>query len=157
MYGTEVSPTLISTVTDAVMDEVKAWQSRPLDALYPIVYLDCIHVKSATAVRVKAVYLALGINLAGEKEMLGLWIAQNGGCQVLAAGGDRTEEPWRAGHLHRLRGWPEGLPRGHRSGVPAHRVQLCIVHMVRHSLNYVSWKMRKAVAADLKRIYAAPR
>ena len=87
MYGTEVSPTLVSSVTDAVIEEVKAWQARPLDALYPIVYLDCIHVKvsDAGAVRVKAVYLALGINLAGEKELLGLWISQtegaNSGCR----------------------------------------------------------------------------
>ena len=78
MYGTEVSPTLISSVTDAVMDEVKAWQSRPLDALYPIVYMDCIHVKVRDngAVRVKALYLAIGVNLEGIKEVLGLWIAQ---------------------------------------------------------------------------------
>lgn len=78
MYGTEVSPALISSVTDAVMDEVKAWQSRPLDALYPIVYMDCIHVKVRDngAVRVKALYLAIGVNLDGMKEVLGLWIAQ---------------------------------------------------------------------------------
>ncbi len=77
MYGAEVSPTLISSVTDAVMDEVKVWQSRPLDALYPIVYMDCIHakVRDAGAVRVKAVYLALGVNLNGDKELLGLWVA----------------------------------------------------------------------------------
>ena len=83
MYGTEVSPTLISTVTDAVIEDVKAWQSRPLEALYPIVYLDCIHVKvrDSGAVRVKAVYLALGINLRGEKELLGLWIAQTEGAK----------------------------------------------------------------------------
>ena len=77
-----MSPSLISSVTDAVADEVKAWQSRPLDAVYPIVYLDCIHTKVREgAVRVKAVYLALGINLAGEKEILGLWIAQNEGAK----------------------------------------------------------------------------
>ena len=82
MYGAEVSPSLISSVTDAVADEVKAWQSRPLDAVYSIVYLDCIHTKVREgAVRVKAVYLALGINLAGEKEILGLWIAQNEGAK----------------------------------------------------------------------------
>jgi len=83
MYGTEVSPSLISSVTDAVIEEVKAWQSRPLDALYPIVYLDCIHVKVRDngAVRVKAVYLALGINLDGEKELLGIWIAQTEGAK----------------------------------------------------------------------------
>jgi putative transposase len=82
MYGTEVSPTLISSVTDAIIDEVKAWQARPLDALYPIVYLDCIHVKVRDgSVRVKAVYLAIGINLAGQKEVLGLWIAQTEGAK----------------------------------------------------------------------------
>ena len=76
MYGTEVSPSLISSVTDAVADEVKAWQARPLEPIYPIVYLDCIHVKVREgAVRVKAVYLAIGINMRGEKEMLGLWLA----------------------------------------------------------------------------------
>jgi len=82
-YGTEVSPTLISSVTDAVNDEVKAWQSRPLDPIFPIVYLDCIHVKvrDTGAVRVKAIYLAMGINLAGEKEVLGLWIAQTEGAK----------------------------------------------------------------------------
>jgi transposase-like protein len=115
MYGAEVSPSLISSVTDAVMDDAKAWQAPPLDALYPIVYLDCIHVKTrdAGAVRAKAVYLALGISMSGEKELLGLWIAQTEGCQVLAAGGHRTQEPGRAGHLHCLRRWLEGLPRGH--------------------------------------------
>ena len=82
MYGTEVSPTLISSVTDAVLNEVKAWQSRPLDTLYPVVYLDSIHVKVRDGtIRVKAVYLAIGINLAGEKEVLGLWIAQTEGAK----------------------------------------------------------------------------
>ena len=83
MYGTEISPSLISSVTDAVIEEVKAWQSRPLETLYPIVYLDCIHVKvrDSGAVRVKAVYLALGIKLDGEKELLGIWIAQTEGAK----------------------------------------------------------------------------
>ena len=115
MYGTEVSPSLISSVTDAVMDEVKAWQARPLDALYPIVYLDCIHVKVRDngAVRVKAVYLALGIKLDGEKEVAGHLDRPDRGREVLAAGRDRTEEPRRAGHLHRLRGWAQRLPGSH--------------------------------------------
>jgi len=88
MYGTEVSPALISSVTDAVIEEVKAWQARPLDGVYPIVYLDCLHVKvrDAGAVRVKAVYLALGINLVGEKELLGLWIAQTEGAKFWLQG-----------------------------------------------------------------------
>ena len=86
MYGTEVSPALISTVTDAVMEEVKHWQSRPLDAVYPVLYLDCLHVKvrESGTVRNKAIYLAIGINLQGEKEVLGLWIAQTEGGKVLA-------------------------------------------------------------------------
>lgn len=89
MYGTEVSPTLISSVTDAVNDEVKAWQARPLDPIYPIVYLDCIHVKVREgAVRVKAVYLAIGVAMTGEKEVLGLWLANNEGAKFLATGGD---------------------------------------------------------------------
>ncbi len=114
MYGAEVSPSLISSVTDAVSDEVKAWQARPLDAIYPIVYLDCIHVKVREgAVRVKAVYLAIGITMTGEKEVLGLWLAQTEGCQVLAAGGDRTAQPGRTGHLHCLRRRAQGLPRSH--------------------------------------------
>lgn len=83
MYGTEVSPNLISSVTDAVIEEVKAWQSRPLDALYPIVYLDCIHVKVRDGtVRVKAVCLTIGINMAGKQEVLGLWIAQTEGAKL---------------------------------------------------------------------------
>lgn len=88
LYGTEVSPSLISSVTDAVADEVKAWQSRPLEPVYPIVYLDCIHVKvrDTGAVRVKAVYLAIGINLNGEKEVLGLWIAQTEGAKFYPKG-----------------------------------------------------------------------
>ena len=82
-YGAEESPTLISSVTEAVMEDAKAWQSRPLNALYPIVYLDCIHVKvrDGGVVRAKAVYLALGINIAGDKEILGLWIAQTEGAK----------------------------------------------------------------------------
>ena len=88
LYGTEVSPSLISSVTDAVADEVKAWQSRPLEPVYPIVYLDCIHVKvrDTGAVRVKAVYLAIGINLNGEKEVLGLWSAQTEGAKFYPKG-----------------------------------------------------------------------
>ena len=157
MYGTEVSPTLISTVTDAVLDEVKAWQARPLDALYPIVYLDCIHVKGrdAGAVRVKAVYLALGINLAGEKELLGLWIAQTEGAkfwlQVVTELKSRGVADIFIACVDGLKGFPEAI----EAVFPKTTVQLCIVHMVRHSLNYVSWKQRKEVAADLRAVYTA--
>ena len=154
MYGTEVSSSLISSVTDAVADEVKAWQSRPLDALYPIVYLDCIHVKVRDgAVRVKAVYIALGINMAGEKEILGLWIAQTEGAkfwlQVVNELRNRGVQDIFVACVDGLKGFPEAI----EAVYPKTAVQLCIVHMVRHSLNFVTWKRRKEVAADLKRIY----
>ncbi|MHB1641261.1 MAG: IS256 family transposase [Acidithiobacillus sp.] len=157
MYGTEISPTLISSVTDAVMEDAKAWQSRPLDALYPIVYLDCIHVKTRDngAVRAKAVYLALGINLAGEKELLGLWIAQTEGAkfwlQVVTELKNRGVQDIFIACVDGLKGFPEAI----ETVFPKTAVQLCIVHMVRYSLNYVSWKLRKAVAADLRAIYSA--
>lgn len=157
MYGTEVSPTLISSVTDAVMDEVKAWQARPLDALYPIVYLDCIHtkVRDSGAVQVKAVYLALGVNLNGEKELLGLWVAQTEGAkfwlQVVTELKNRGVQDIFIACVDGLKGFPEGI----EAVFPKTAVQLCIVHMVRYSLNFVSWKLRKAVAADLRTVYTA--
>ena len=156
MYGTEVSPTLISSVTDAVNDEVKAWQARPLDAIYPIVYLDCIHVKVREgAVRVKAVYLAIGVAMTGEKEVLGLWLANNEGAkfwlQVVTELRNRGVQDILIACVDGLKGFPEAI----EAVFPKTTVQLCIVHMVRHSLNYVSWKKRPEVAADLKRIYTA--
>ena len=157
MYGAEVSPTLISSVTDAVMDDVRTWQSRPLDAIYPIVYLDCIHVKVRDngTVKTKAVYLALGINLAGEKELLGLWIAQTEGAKfwlhVVTELKNRGIADIFIACVDGLKGFPEAI----ESVFPKTAVQLCIVHMVRYSLNYVSWKLRKEVAADLRAIYTA--
>ena len=157
MYGAEVSPTLISSVTDAVMDEIKAWQARPLDALYPIVYLDCIHakVRDSGAVRVKAVYLALGVNLNGDKELLGLWVAQTEGAkfwlQVTTELKNRGVQDIFIACVDGLKGFPEAI----EAVFPKTVVQLCIVHMVRYSLNFVSWKLRKAVAADLRTIYTA--
>lgn len=157
MYGAEVSPTLISTVTDAVIEDAKAWQSRPLDALYPIVYLDCIHVKvrDAGSVRAKAVYLALGINLAGEKELLGLWIAQTEGAkfwlQVVTELKNRGVADIFIACVDGLKGFPEAI----EAVFPQTAVQLCIVHLVRYSLNYASWKLRKEVAAGLRAIYTA--
>ena len=157
MYGAEVSPTLISSVTDAVMEEAKAWQMRPLDRLYPIVYLDCIHVKVRDngMVRAKAVYLALGINMNGEKELLGIWIAQTEGAkfwlQVVTEIKNRGVQDIFIACVDGLKGFPEAI----EAVFPKTDVQLCIVHMVRYSLNYVSWKMRKEIAADLRSIYAA--
>jgi len=157
MYGTEVSPTLISSVTDAVMDEAKAWQMRPLDRLYPIVYLDCIHVKVRDngMLRAKADYLALGLNMQGEKELLGIWIAQTEGAkfwlQVVTELKNRGVQDIFITCVDGLKGFPEAI----EAVFPKTDVQLCIVHMVRYSLNYVSWKMRKEVAADLRSVYAA--
>ena len=156
MYGTEVSPSLISSVTDAVSEEVKAWQARPLDAIYPIVYLDCIHVKVREgAIRVKAVYLAIGITMSGEKEVLGLWLAQTEGAkfwlQVVTELRNRGVQDIFIACVDGLKGFPDAI----EAVFPKAVVQLCIVHMVRHSLNYVSWKRRKEVAADLRRIYTA--
>jgi len=157
MYGAEVSPALISSVTDAVMEEAKAWQMRPLDRLYPIVYLDCIHVKVRDngMVRAKAVYLALGINMNGEKELLGIWIAQTEGAkfwlQVVTEIKNRGVQDIFIACVDGLKGFPEAI----EAVFPKTDVQLCIVHMVRYSLNYVSWKMRKEIAADLRSIYAA--
>src|SRR5574343_1556812 len=154
MYGTEGARTLISSVTDAVIEEAKAWQSRPLDSIYPIVYLDCIHVKVRDgSVRVKAVYLAIGLNLAGEKEVLGLWIAQTEGAKfwlhVVTELKNRGVQDIFIACVDGLKGFPEAI----ETVYPQTAVQLCIVHLVRNSLNYVSWKMRKQVADDLKRIY----
>jgi putative transposase len=157
IYGTEVSPTLISSITDAVIEDAKAWQSRPLDAVYPIVYLDCLHVKARDAgtVRTKAVYLALGLNLSGEKELLGLWIAQTEGAkfwlQVVTELKNRGVQDVFIACVDGLKGFPEAI----ETVYPKTAVQLCIVHLVRYSLNYVSWKLRKAVAADLRAIYTA--
>ena len=128
MYGTAVSPSLISSVTDPVNEEVKAWQARPLDATYPIVYLDCIHVKVREgAVRVKAVYLAIGIDMNGEKEVLGLWVAQTLVTELRNLG---LQDIFIA-CLDRLKGFLDAI----EAVLPKAMVQLCIVHMVRHSLN----------------------
>jgi putative transposase len=157
IYGVQVSSGLIASVTEAVMDEVKAWQSRPLDALYPIVYLDCIHVKvrDSGTVRVKAVYLALGINMSGEKEVLGLWISQTEGAkfwmQVVTELKNRGVNDIFIACVDGLKGFPEAI----EAVFPKTTVQLCIVHLVRNSLNFVGWKERKAVAADLRGIYTA--
>ena len=157
MYGTEVSPTLISTVTDGVMDEVKQWQSRPLDAVYPVVYLDCIHakVRDTGSVRAKAIYLAIGINMEGHKEVLGLWIAQTEGAKfwlsVVTELKNRGVQDIFIACVDGLKGFPEAI----ETVYPYATVQLCIVHMVRNSLNYVGWNKRKEVAADLRLVYSA--
>jgi len=157
MYQVEVSPALISTVTDAVLDEVKAWQSRPLDAVYAIVYLDALVVKMRSEGRVenRAVYVAIGVTLEGGKEVLGLWTSANEGAkfwlQVLTELSNRGVKDIFIACVDGLKGFPQAI----ETVFPKTTVQLCIVHMVRGSLNYVGWKERKAVAADLKNIYRA--
>ncbi|MDO9312077.1 MAG: IS256 family transposase [Nitrosomonas sp.] len=157
MYGAKVSPTLISSVTDAVMEDVKQWQSRPLDAVYPVIYLDCIHVKirDAGAVRTKAVYLAIGINMQGKKEVLGLWVSQTEGAKfwlgVVTELKNRGIQDIFIACVDGLKGFPEAI----EAVYPQATVQLCIVHMVRNSLNYVGWNKRGLVATDLKRVYSA--
>jgi len=115
IYGVEVSPDMISTVTDGVIDEVRAWQSRPLDPVYPILYLDALQVKVKDQGRVsnKAICLAIGVNMQGTKEVLGLWASENEGARVLALDHYGVKEPGRQRYVHRLRGWSERLPRSH--------------------------------------------
>lgn len=155
IYGVEVSPTLISTVTEAVSEEVKIWQNRQLEAVYPIVYMDAIRVKVRDNGHVinKAVYLAIGIRLDGEKDVLGMWVSENEGAkfwlQVVTELNNRGVQDIFIACVDGLKGFPEAI----ETVFPRTQVQLCIVHMVRHSLNYVSSKNRKAVAGDLKLIY----
>jgi len=157
IYKVEVSPALISNVTEEVMEEVKSWQNRPLDAVYPIVYLDALVVKIRDTghVRNKAIYVAIGVNMQGNKEVLGLWASQAEGAkfwlQVLTELKNRGVADVFIVCVDGLKGFPEAI----EVVFPQAQVQLCIVHQVRASLNYVSWKQRKAVAADLQPIYRA--
>jgi putative transposase len=157
VYGVEVSPTFISQVTNAVLDEVKAWQQRPLAPVYPIVYLDCLVVRSREtgSVQNKTVYLALGVNCDGEKELLGLWLAQTEGAKfwlsVMNELKNRGLDDIFIACVDGLKGFPDAI----EAVYPNTQVQLCIVHQIRNSLRFVSWKERKAVAADLKTIYGA--
>jgi putative transposase len=158
LYGAEISPTLISNVTDSVLEEVQAWQARPLEAVYPILYFDCLFVKSRQEGRLrnKAIYLALGINLHGEKELLGLWMAETEGAKfwlsVFNELKTRGVDDCFIACVDGLKGLPEAI----ETVYPRTQVQLCIVHQVRNSLKYVTWKDRKAVAASLRTIYTAP-
>jgi len=157
IYGVEVSAGLVSQVTDAVCADVQVWQSRPLEEVYPIVYFDALWGKvrdNGSVVKV-AVYLALGITMAGQKEVLGMWAANTEGAKfwlhVLTELKNRGVRDIFIGCVDGLKGFPEAM----EAVFPATQVQLCLVHMVRHSLSYVGWKERKEVAADLKAIYRA--
>lgn len=155
MYDADVSPTLISRVTDAVIAHVVEWQARPLDAVYPIVYLDCLVVKVRQDKQVinKAIYLALGVNIEGHKELLGMWISENEGAKfwlnVLTELQNRGVKDILIACVDGLKGFPDAI----NTVYPDTQIQLCIVHMVRNSLKFVPWKDYKAITADLKRIY----
>ena len=157
MYGVEVSPELISNVTENVMDEVRAWQNRPLDSVYPILFLDCIVVKCREdkTVRNRSVYLALAVNLEGNKELLGMWMSDNEGAKfwlsVVTELKNRGVEDIFIACVDGLKGFPEAI----NSVFPRAQVQLCIVHQIRNSLRYVPYKDKKAVTGDLKAIYGA--
>lgn len=156
-YGTEVSADLISSITDAVNEEVKTWQNRPLEPMYPVVFFDALRVKIRDEghVKNKAVYVALGIKVDGTKDILGLWIEQTEGAKfwlkVMTELKNRGMQDCLITVVDGLKGFPEAI----QAVFPEAQVQLCIVHLIRGSLEFVSWKDRKAVAAALKGIYTA--
>lgn len=158
LYSTSVSAELISNVTDAVLEDVRTWQNRPLDSVYPIVYLDCLFVKcrESNVIINKAVYLALGVNMEGHKELLGLWIAKTEGAKfwlyVINELKNRGLQDIFIACVDGLTGFEEAI----QSVYPQTIVQGCIVHMLRNSMKFVPWKDKKNVAADLKKIYTAP-
>lgn len=155
MYGVEVSASVISQVTESVQEKVIEWQNRPLDAIYPIVYLDCIVVKVRQDKQVinKSIYLVLGINMHGRKELLGLWMSENEGAKfwlsVLTELKNRGVKDVFVACVDGLKGFPDAIS----AVFPKTQVQLCIVHMVRGSLAFVAWKDRKELVTDLKAIY----
>ena len=157
MYQVEVSEGLISQATEGIMAEVKAWQNRPLDPIYPIIFLDGIVVKSREEGRVsnRSVYLALGVTMEGQKELLGIWIAQSEGAKfwlgVITELKNRGIQDIFIVCVDGLKGFPEAI----ESVFPNTQVQLCIVHLIRNSVKYVRWQDRKAVCADLKTIYTS--
>jgi putative transposase len=157
MYGVEVSPDLISRATDAVLEDVREWQGRALERVYPIVFLDALRVKirDEGLVRLKAIYVALGITPAGEKEVLGLWVEQTEGAKfwlkVLNELKNRGVEDILIAVVDGLKGFPEAIA----ASFPRTIVQTCIIHLIRSSLAFVSWKDRKAIMPDLKAIYRA--
>ena len=157
LYGIDISPDLVSAVTDAVLDEVAEWQNRPLEALYPLVFLDALRVKvrDEGIVRNKAVYVALGVRPDGTKDVLGLWIEQTEGAKfwlrVMNELRDRGVLDILIAVVDGLKGFPEAIA----AVFPKTQVQACVVHLIRNSLAFVSWKDRKAVAVALKEVYRA--
>ena len=157
IYGVDISADLVSSVTDTVISDVTEWQNRPLDSVYPIVYLDATILKVRSEGRVinKSAYLAIGINMEGLKDVLGIWLEQSEGAKfwlkVMAELKTRGIKDIFIACVDGLKGFPEAI----EATFPKTEVQLCVVHMIRNSLRFVSWKERKAVAADLKAVYRA--
>lgn len=157
IYDVNISTSLVSRVTDNIIDDITAWQNRPLSSLYPIVYLDCIVVKIRQDKQIinKAIYLALGVNLEGKKELLGMWVSENEGAKfwlgVLTELQNRGVQDILIACVDGLKGFSEAI----NTVYPNTQVQLCIVHMVRYSMKFVPWKDRRKVAADLKAVYGA--
>jgi len=157
IYGVDISADLVSSVTDTVISDVTEWQNRPLDSVYPIVYLDATILKVRSEGRVinKSAYLAIGINMEGLKDVLGIWLEQSEGAKfwlkVMAELKTRGIKDIFIACVDGLKGFPEAI----EATFPQTEVQLCVVHMIRNSLRFVSWKERKAVAADLKTVYRA--
>ena len=157
MYGMEVSPDLISTATDAVLGEVTAWQSRPLEPVYPVVFFDALRVKirEDSVVRNKAVYLALGVRRDGTREILGLWIENTEGAKFWMKVFNDLKTRGVLDILIAVTDGLKGMPEALAAVFPATTLQTCIVHLIRNSLDYASWKDRKALAAALRPIYSA--
>ncbi|MEJ7670103.1 MAG: IS256 family transposase [Casimicrobiaceae bacterium] len=157
LYGIEISPELVSAVTDAVLDEAAAWQARPLEPVYALVFFDCLRIKirDEGAVKNKAVYLAIGMRCSGHKEVLGIWIEQTEGAKfwlrVMTEIRNRGTHDVLIAVVDGLKGFPEAI----NAVFPEALVQTCIVHLLRYSMQFASWKERKAVAAALKPIYGA--
>lgn len=157
-YGTEVSPEFISSVTDAVMDEVTAWQTRPLETMYPVVFFDALRVKIREdgVVRNKAVYLALGVLPDGTRDILGLWIEQTEGAKFWMKVFNELKTRGTQDILIAVTDGLKGMEQSLNAVFPATTLQTCIVHLIRSSLDYANWKERRVVAAALKPIYTAP-
>lgn len=157
IYGVDVSPDLITDVTDAVIEDAKEWMNRPLDNFYPIVYFDGIVVKGRTDGKAtnKTVYLAMGVNIQGKKDLLGLWIGENEGAKfwmsIISELNNRGLKDILIACIDGLKGFPEAI----QAIFPNTRIQLCIVHMIRNSTRFVSYKDRKEICSDLKKIYAS--
>ena len=157
LYGVEISPELVSAVTDAVLEEVAAWQARPLEPVYAIVFFDCLRVKirDEGAVKNKAVYLAIGVRCSGHREVLGIWIEQTEGAKfwlrVMTEIRNRGTSDVLIAVVDGLKGFPEAIS----TVFPQAQVQTCIVHLIRYSMQFASWKERKSIAAALKPIYRA--